>query len=121
MALYLQCTIIFLTPVNNTVVILISISDTGLQCRNMFLIYVHFQLKPAVPPPPKVTPSKDMKQESIINLFGEAATPNISVTSPTQVSINFFFCNLHMMISCEHSLLIHELEFELQDVEFEVK
>ncbi|XP_067266194.1 myc box-dependent-interacting protein 1 isoform X2 [Chanodichthys erythropterus] len=42
------------------------------------------KLKPAVPPPPKVTPSKDMKQESIINLFGEAATPNISVTSPTQ-------------------------------------
>ncbi|XP_051762215.1 myc box-dependent-interacting protein 1 isoform X4 [Ctenopharyngodon idella] len=42
------------------------------------------KLKPAVPPPPKVTPSKDLKQESIINLFGEAATPNISVTSPTQ-------------------------------------
>ncbi|XP_043105405.1 myc box-dependent-interacting protein 1 isoform X3 [Puntigrus tetrazona] len=42
------------------------------------------KLKPAVPPPPKVTPSKDMKQENIINLFGEAATPNISVTSPTQ-------------------------------------
>ncbi|XP_039539451.1 myc box-dependent-interacting protein 1 isoform X1 [Pimephales promelas] len=42
------------------------------------------KLKPAVPPPPKATPSKDLKQESIINLFGEAATPNISVTSPTQ-------------------------------------
>ncbi|XP_058644051.1 myc box-dependent-interacting protein 1 isoform X4 [Onychostoma macrolepis] len=42
------------------------------------------KLKPAVPPPPKVTPSKDMKQENIINLFGEAATPNINVTSPTQ-------------------------------------
>ncbi|XP_059417615.1 myc box-dependent-interacting protein 1-like isoform X5 [Carassius carassius] len=42
------------------------------------------KLKPVVPPPPKVTPSKDMKQENIINLFGEAATPNISVTSPTQ-------------------------------------
>ncbi|XP_016378835.1 myc box-dependent-interacting protein 1-like isoform X3 [Sinocyclocheilus rhinocerous] len=42
------------------------------------------KLKPTVPPPPKVTPSKDMKQENIINLFGEAATPNISVTSPTQ-------------------------------------
>ncbi|XP_065148956.1 myc box-dependent-interacting protein 1 isoform X2 [Paramisgurnus dabryanus] len=42
------------------------------------------KLRPAVPPPPKVTPSKDMKQESIINLFEEAATPNISVTSPTQ-------------------------------------
>uniref|UniRef100_A0A671KI53 Myc box-dependent-interacting protein 1 n=1 Tax=Sinocyclocheilus anshuiensis TaxID=1608454 RepID=A0A671KI53_9TELE len=55
-------------------------------------IYVCFQLKPAVPPPPKVTPSKDMKQENIINLFGEAATPNISVTSPTQVSSTFFSC-----------------------------
>ncbi|KAI7808999.1 myc box-dependent-interacting protein 1 isoform X2 [Triplophysa rosa] len=42
------------------------------------------KLRPAVPPPPKVTPSKDLKQESIINLFGEAATPDISVTSPTQ-------------------------------------
>ncbi|XP_059355705.1 myc box-dependent-interacting protein 1 isoform X1 [Carassius carassius] len=42
------------------------------------------KLKPMVPPPPKVTPSKDMKQENIINLFGEAAAPNISVTSPTQ-------------------------------------
>ncbi|XP_073701807.1 myc box-dependent-interacting protein 1 isoform X3 [Garra rufa] len=42
------------------------------------------KLRPAVPPPPKVTPSKDMKQENIINLFGEAATPDISVTSPTQ-------------------------------------
>ncbi|XP_009302755.1 myc box-dependent-interacting protein 1 isoform X2 [Danio rerio] len=42
------------------------------------------KLRPAVPPPPKVTPSKDLKQESIINLFEEAATPNISVTSPTE-------------------------------------
>uniref|UniRef100_A0A8C2IC14 Myc box-dependent-interacting protein 1 n=2 Tax=Cyprinus carpio TaxID=7962 RepID=A0A8C2IC14_CYPCA len=41
-------------------------------------------LRPMVPPPPKVTPSKDMKQENIINLFGEAAAPDISVTSPTQ-------------------------------------
>ncbi|TRY94848.1 hypothetical protein DNTS_025188 [Danionella cerebrum] len=51
------------------------------------------KLKPAVPPPPKVTPSKDLKQESIINLFDEAATPNISVTSPTQVRV-FFSSNL---------------------------
>ncbi|XP_051565023.1 myc box-dependent-interacting protein 1 isoform X1 [Myxocyprinus asiaticus] len=42
------------------------------------------KLRPVVPPPPKVTPSKDLKQESIINLFEEAATPIISVTSPTQ-------------------------------------
>uniref|UniRef100_A0A8C2IEI7 Myc box-dependent-interacting protein 1 n=1 Tax=Cyprinus carpio TaxID=7962 RepID=A0A8C2IEI7_CYPCA len=50
-------------------------------------------LRPMVPPPPKVTPSKDMKQENIINLFGEAAAPDISVTSPTQVSCTFFYCN----------------------------
>ncbi|XP_076858777.1 myc box-dependent-interacting protein 1 isoform X2 [Brachyhypopomus gauderio] len=42
------------------------------------------KLRPAVPPPPKVTPSKDLKQDNIINLFDEAATPAISVTSPTQ-------------------------------------
>uniref|UniRef100_A0A7N6FKP1 Myc box-dependent-interacting protein 1 n=1 Tax=Anabas testudineus TaxID=64144 RepID=A0A7N6FKP1_ANATE len=40
--------------------------------------------KPAVPPPPKVTPSKELKTENIINLFDAAATPNISVTSPTE-------------------------------------
>ncbi|KAI3356147.1 hypothetical protein L3Q82_017409 [Scortum barcoo] len=44
------------------------------------------KLKPAVPPPPKVTPSKEMKTENIINLFDAAATPDISVTSPTEVS-----------------------------------
>uniref|UniRef100_A0A8D3DRV2 Myc box-dependent-interacting protein 1 n=1 Tax=Scophthalmus maximus TaxID=52904 RepID=A0A8D3DRV2_SCOMX len=43
------------------------------------------QLKPAMPPPPKVTPSKEMKTENIINLFdAAAATPDISVTSPTE-------------------------------------
>ncbi|XP_026232961.1 myc box-dependent-interacting protein 1 isoform X2 [Anabas testudineus] len=42
------------------------------------------KLKPAVPPPPKVTPSKELKTENIINLFDAAATPNISVTSPTE-------------------------------------
>ncbi|XP_062390869.1 myc box-dependent-interacting protein 1 isoform X2 [Sardina pilchardus] len=42
------------------------------------------KLRPAVPPPPKVTPSKEMKTENILNLFDEASTPNISVTSPTQ-------------------------------------
>uniref|UniRef100_A0A674MIL5 Myc box-dependent-interacting protein 1 n=1 Tax=Takifugu rubripes TaxID=31033 RepID=A0A674MIL5_TAKRU len=40
----------------------------------------------AVPPPPKVTPSKEMKAENIINLFDAAAAPDISVTSPTEVS-----------------------------------
>ncbi|KAM4609472.1 myc box-dependent-interacting protein 1 [Polymixia lowei] len=42
------------------------------------------KLRPAVPPPPKVTPSKEMKTENIINLFDAAATPDISITSPTQ-------------------------------------
>ncbi|XP_040004726.1 myc box-dependent-interacting protein 1 [Xiphias gladius] len=42
------------------------------------------KLKPALPPPPKVTPSKEMKTENIINLFDAAATPDISVTSPTE-------------------------------------
>uniref|UniRef100_A0A8C1UGF2 Myc box-dependent-interacting protein 1 n=1 Tax=Cyprinus carpio TaxID=7962 RepID=A0A8C1UGF2_CYPCA len=60
-------------------------SDFSMKYETVFHIYVCFQLKPVVPPPPKVTPSMDMKQENIINLFGEAATPNISVTSPTQV------------------------------------
>ncbi|XP_028992790.1 myc box-dependent-interacting protein 1 isoform X4 [Betta splendens] len=45
------------------------------------------KLKPAVPPPPKVTPCKELKTENIVNLFdaaAAAATPNISVTSPTE-------------------------------------
>ncbi|XP_028248998.1 myc box-dependent-interacting protein 1 isoform X5 [Parambassis ranga] len=42
------------------------------------------KLRPAMPPPPKVTPSKEMKTENIINLFDAAATPDISVTSPTE-------------------------------------
>uniref|UniRef100_A0A8C6P1H1 Myc box-dependent-interacting protein 1 n=1 Tax=Nothobranchius furzeri TaxID=105023 RepID=A0A8C6P1H1_NOTFU len=44
------------------------------------------KLRPAVPPPPKVTPSKELKTENIINLFDAAAAPDISVTSPTEVS-----------------------------------
>ncbi|KAJ8350286.1 hypothetical protein SKAU_G00254160 [Synaphobranchus kaupii] len=39
---------------------------------------------PPVPPPPKVTPSKDLKQENIINLFDDAFVPEINVTSPSQ-------------------------------------
>lgn len=51
----------------------------------MVFCLLPFQLKPAVPPPPKVTPSKELKTENIVNLFEAAATPNISVTSPTEV------------------------------------
>lgn len=39
-----------------------------------------------MPPPPKVTPSKEMKTENIVSLFDAAATPDINVTSPTEVS-----------------------------------
>ncbi|XP_075009022.1 myc box-dependent-interacting protein 1 isoform X3 [Calonectris borealis] len=39
---------------------------------------------PPVPPPPKVTPSKDIKQENIISLFDDNFVPEISVTTPSQ-------------------------------------
>ncbi|KAM7017065.1 myc box-dependent-interacting protein 1 isoform 2-T2 [Passerculus sandwichensis] len=41
---------------------------------------------PPVPPPPKVTPSKEIKQENIISLFDDNFVPEISVTTPSQVS-----------------------------------
>ncbi|XP_035860273.1 myc box-dependent-interacting protein 1 isoform X1 [Sander lucioperca] len=44
------------------------------------------KLRPAVPPPPKVTPSKELKTENIVSLFDAAATPDISVTSPTEMA-----------------------------------
>lgn len=45
-----------------------------------------FQLRPAMPPPPKVTPCKELKTENIISMFDAAAAPDISVTSPSEVS-----------------------------------
>lgn len=60
-------------------------------------LFVCIQLRPAVPPPPKVTPSKDLKQENIINLFDDAAAVGISVTSPTQVSTTFYTHNLFVL------------------------
>ncbi|KAM3854184.1 myc box-dependent-interacting protein 1 isoform 3-T3 [Vipera latastei] len=39
---------------------------------------------PPVPPPPKLTPSKEMKQENILNLFDDNFVPEISVTTPSQ-------------------------------------
>ncbi|XP_075465872.1 myc box-dependent-interacting protein 1 isoform X11 [Ascaphus truei] len=39
---------------------------------------------PPVPPPPKATPSKDLKQENIIGLFDDNFVPEISVTTPSQ-------------------------------------
>uniref|UniRef100_A0A8C6VRH0 Myc box-dependent-interacting protein 1-like n=1 Tax=Nothobranchius furzeri TaxID=105023 RepID=A0A8C6VRH0_NOTFU len=53
---------------------------------DLIVPFREFQLRPAVPPPPKVTPSKELKTENIINLFDAAAAPDISVTSPTEVS-----------------------------------
>uniref|UniRef100_A0A669F6B9 Myc box-dependent-interacting protein 1 n=1 Tax=Oreochromis niloticus TaxID=8128 RepID=A0A669F6B9_ORENI len=56
-------------------------------------------LRPAVPPPPKVTPSKELKTENIINLFDAAATPDINVTSPTEVSEQLLFYPSHLLTS----------------------
>ncbi|XP_075037213.1 myc box-dependent-interacting protein 1 isoform X2 [Mixophyes fleayi] len=39
---------------------------------------------PPVPPPPKLTPCKDLKQENIIGLFDDNFVPEISVTTPSQ-------------------------------------
>ncbi|KAM6178769.1 myc box-dependent-interacting protein 1 isoform 2-T2 [Rhynchocyon petersi] len=39
---------------------------------------------PPVPPPPKHTPSKEVKQEQILSLFDNTFVPEISVTTPTQ-------------------------------------
>uniref|UniRef100_A0A8C4YDR6 Myc box-dependent-interacting protein 1 n=1 Tax=Gopherus evgoodei TaxID=1825980 RepID=A0A8C4YDR6_9SAUR len=41
---------------------------------------------PPVPPPPKHTPSKEIKHENIISLFDDNFVPEISVTTPSQVS-----------------------------------
>uniref|UniRef100_A0A480MHJ4 Myc box-dependent-interacting protein 1 isoform X14 n=1 Tax=Sus scrofa TaxID=9823 RepID=A0A480MHJ4_PIG len=41
---------------------------------------------PPVPPPPKHTPSKEVKQEQILSLFDDTFVPEISVTTPSQVS-----------------------------------
>nr|XP_023663189.1 amphiphysin [Paramormyrops kingsleyae] len=39
---------------------------------------------PPVPPPPKLTPTKEMQQEQIINLFDDNFVPEISVSAPPQ-------------------------------------
>uniref|UniRef100_A0AAY4CD99 Bridging integrator 1 n=1 Tax=Denticeps clupeoides TaxID=299321 RepID=A0AAY4CD99_9TELE len=66
-----------------------SLNDTLVKLENQetsrSVQFFHLILEPALPPPPKVTPSKELKQENIINLFDDASTPGISVTSPTQV------------------------------------
>uniref|UniRef100_A0A452TSH4 Bridging integrator 1 n=1 Tax=Ursus maritimus TaxID=29073 RepID=A0A452TSH4_URSMA len=42
---------------------------------------------PPVPPPPKHTPSKEVKQEQILSLFDDTFVPEISVTTPSQSSL----------------------------------
>ncbi|KPP73077.1 bridging integrator 1b-like, partial [Scleropages formosus] len=44
------------------------------------------QLRNKLPPPPKVTPSKDLKQENIIDLFDDALVSDVNVTSPAQTA-----------------------------------
>ncbi|XP_018089850.1 bridging integrator 1 L homeolog isoform X11 [Xenopus laevis] len=44
---------------------------------------------PPVPPPPKLTPSKDIKQENIISLFDDNFVPEISVTTPSQFEVTW--------------------------------
>uniref|UniRef100_A0A8D0FZH6 Amphiphysin n=1 Tax=Sphenodon punctatus TaxID=8508 RepID=A0A8D0FZH6_SPHPU len=41
---------------------------------------------PPVPPLPKLTPTKELQQENIISLFDDNFVPEISVTTPSQVS-----------------------------------
>lgn len=41
---------------------------------------------PPVPPLPKVTPTKELQQENIINFFEDNFVPEINVTTPSQVS-----------------------------------
>ncbi|XP_058404750.1 myc box-dependent-interacting protein 1 isoform X1 [Diceros bicornis minor] len=43
---------------------------------------------PPVPPPPKHTPSKEVKQEQILSLFHDTFVPEISVTTPSQPTEN---------------------------------
>ncbi|KAK6490394.1 amphiphysin-like isoform X2 [Huso huso] len=39
---------------------------------------------PPVPPPPKLTPTKELHQEQILNLFEDNFVPEINVTTPSQ-------------------------------------
>lgn len=55
-------------------------------CCGHVLTCMQLRKGPPVPPPPKVTPSKEIKQENIISLFDDNFVPEISVTTPSQVS-----------------------------------
>ncbi|MGH0169798.1 UNVERIFIED_CONTAM: hypothetical protein FKN15_078472, partial [Acipenser sinensis] len=43
---------------------------------------------PPVPPPPKLTPTKELHQEQILNLFEDNFVPEINVTTPSQSTEN---------------------------------
>uniref|UniRef100_A0A674H1G3 Amphiphysin n=1 Tax=Taeniopygia guttata TaxID=59729 RepID=A0A674H1G3_TAEGU len=45
---------------------------------------------PPVPPLPKLTPTKELQQENIINLFDDNFVPEINVTTPSQASTTAF-------------------------------
>lgn len=67
------------------------------------------QLKmgPPKPPPPKVTPSKDVAQEQIISLF-DGGFPEISVTSP-QVRAHMKIVRINYLKFLEHVYVVASL------------
>lgn len=54
----------------------------------VLLVFIALQTRkgPPVPPLPKVTPTKELQQENIISFFEDNFVPEISVTTPSQVS-----------------------------------
>lgn len=81
-------------------------------CCGHVLTCMQLRKGPPVPPPPKVTPSKEIKQENIISLFDDNFVPEISVTTPSQVScyalhytclpLNFSFWSLFSLELSSH-------------------
>uniref|UniRef100_A0A8C3AZD5 Myc box-dependent-interacting protein 1 n=1 Tax=Cyclopterus lumpus TaxID=8103 RepID=A0A8C3AZD5_CYCLU len=69
------------------------------------------KLRPAMPPPPKVTPCKEMKTENIISLFDAAATPDINVTSPTEVSEQLLSTNSHSPLTFHSPALVRAFKY----------
>lgn len=66
---------------------------------------------PPVPPPPKHTPSKEVKQEQILSLFDDTFVPEISVTTPSQVSRGHRGPALHLLLLFRgvHGLPLHPM------------
>lgn len=77
------------------------ISQCCLHGWSLFLVLCQFKKGPPVPPPPKVTPTKEVAEEQIIDLFGGEFLP---APSPSQV------CGVHipfLFISDVHTVLHH--------------